>query len=162
MNNPLTFCARTTLSLKLDWWALPLRLMIGFGFMFHGYAKLSHGPEHFARILDALHLPAPVLLAWLTTITELAGGFAIMIGAFVPIAAIPLAFVLVVAILTVHLPNGFDGIKLMGIGPEGLKFGKPGMEADLMYLAGLIALAVGGESPLSLDRMLFRRFRDRS
>jgi len=162
MNSPLALYVRKASMLKLNWWGLPLRLMIGYGFMFHGYAKLSHGPEHFARILDALHMPAPIVLAWMTTITELAGGLAIMIGAFVPIVSIPLAFVLLVAMLTVHLPNGFDGIKLMGIGPDGLKFGKPGTETDLMYLAGLLALAIGGDSPLSFDRMLFRRYRERS
>jgi putative oxidoreductase len=162
MNSLIALYARKAPMLKFNWWGLPLRLMIGFGFMFHGYAKLSHGPEHFATILDALHMPAPILLAWLTTITELTGGLAIMAGAFVPVVAVPMAFVLLVALITVHLPNGFDGIKLMGIGPEGLKFGKPGMETDLMYLAGLVALAVGGDSPLSIDRMLFRRYRDRS
>ncbi len=33
---------------------LPLRLMIGFGFAAHGYAKLSKGPDGFAAILQTL------------------------------------------------------------------------------------------------------------
>lgn len=141
-----------------SWWALPLRMAIGFGFLFHGYAKLGHGPENFGKILAGLHMPVPDLLAWLSTLTELAGGLAILTGALVPLAAIPMAFVLLIAIVTVHLPNGFDGIKLMGFAPDGtLKVGKPGFETDLAYLAGLAALALGGDSPLSIDRLLRRR-----
>jgi len=34
-----------------DWALLPLRLIIGFGFAAHGYAKLNRGPENFAAIL---------------------------------------------------------------------------------------------------------------
>lgn len=46
----------------------------------------------------------------------------------------------------------------MGFAPDGtLKFGKPGFETDLAYLAGLAALALGGDSPLSVDRLLRRR-----
>jgi putative SOS response-associated peptidase YedK len=34
-----------------------------------------------------------------------------------------------------------------------LKFGESGIETDLAYLAGLVALALGGDSPLYHDRM---------
>lgn len=154
----MTSYARLLRPAQSNWWALPLRLAIGFGFLFHGYAKLSNGPGNFGKILAGLHMPFPDLLAWLSTLTELTGGVAILTGAFVPLAAVPMAFMLLVAIVTVHLPNGFDGIKLMGFGPDGaLKFGKPGYELDLAYLAGLAALALGGESPLSVDRLLRRR-----
>ena len=117
--------------------------------------KLNHGPDKFGHILAGLHMPVPDLLAWLTTVTELSGGLAILTGTLVPLAALPMAFVLLVAIVTVHLPNGFDGIKLMGFAPDGtLKFGKPGFETDLLYIAGLIALCIGGAGPLSVDARL--------
>jgi putative oxidoreductase len=45
------------------WWALPLRLIVGYGFMEHGWAKLARGPESFTGILHALGVPAPALLA---------------------------------------------------------------------------------------------------
>lgn len=153
-----TMYARFLRPAQAGWWALPLRALIGFGFLFHGYAKLSHGPDKFGHILAGLHMPVPALLAWVTTATELAGGLAVLTGTLVPIAVLPMAFVLLVAIVTVHLPNGFDSIKLMGFAPDGtLKFGKPGFETDLAYLAGLAALALGGDSPLSVDRLLRRR-----
>ena len=41
------------------WSALPLRLIVGYGFMAHGYAKLIHGPERFVAILHALAVPRP-------------------------------------------------------------------------------------------------------
>lgn len=74
------------------------------------------------------------------------------------IAAVPMAFVLLVAVVTVHLPNRFDGIRLMGFGPNGiLRFGKPGIETDLAYPSGLAALALGGDSLLNVDRLIRRR-----
>ena len=44
---------------------------------------------------------------------EIVGGLLILFGAFVPLAAAPMIIVLLVAIFTVHLPNGFRSIKLM-------------------------------------------------
>jgi hypothetical protein len=54
--------------------ALPLRLVVGCGFMAHGYAKLAKGPDHFISILAMLGVPAPQLMAWLTIGTELTVG----------------------------------------------------------------------------------------
>ena len=58
--------------------------------MEHGYAKLVKGPEAFASILHALGVPAPHLMTWLTILTELLGGFAILLGAFVPLVSVPM------------------------------------------------------------------------
>ncbi len=138
------------------WWPLPLRLMIGYGFMEHGWAKLARGPENFTNILAALHMPFPGLLAWLTILTELFGGLAVLAGALVPLASVPMAIVLLVAIFTVHLPNGFSSIKLETVSPHGAHFGQPGYETDLLYLAGLAALTLGGAGRWSLDNTLVR------
>ena len=62
----------------LGWTALPLRLAIGYGFVAHGWAKLSRGPDSFGQVLATLGVPLPDLAAWLTTIVELAGGAAVM------------------------------------------------------------------------------------
>ena len=59
--------------------------------------------------------------------------------------------VLLVAIVTVHLPNGFSSIKLVAYDGAGAHFGQPGYETDLLYLAALLALSFGGAGPLSLD-----------
>jgi putative oxidoreductase len=140
-----------------SWWALPLRLIVGFGFMQHGYAKLARGPEDFTAILHALGMPLADLLAWATILVELFGGFAVLAGLLVPLAAIPMAAVLLVAIVTVHLPNGFSSIKLLSVTATGAHFGQPGYETDLLYLAALAALVLGGSGPFALDRVLRRK-----
>jgi hypothetical protein len=48
-------------SLREAWYAIPLRLIVGYGFMEHGYAKLARGPDDFANILHALGMPAATL-----------------------------------------------------------------------------------------------------
>src|SRR6185437_10688559 len=144
MKSLLELCARPAAFLRKAWWALPLRLIVGYGFMEHGYAKLARGAENFTGILHALHMPAAPLLAWATILTELVGGLAVLTGAFVPLASVPMAIVLLVAILTVHLPYGFSSIKLLAITPAGVHFGQPGYETDLLYLACLAALVLGG------------------
>ena len=139
-----------------DWYAIPLRLIVGFGFMEHGYAKLARGPQAFADILHALGMPAPGVLAWATVGVELLGGLAVLVGMLIPLASIPMAVVLLVAIFTVHLPYGFSSIKLLSVTAAGAHFGQPGYETDLLYLAGLAALVVGGSGPLALDQLWLR------
>lgn len=140
-----------------QWAPIPLRLIVGYGFMEHGYAKLAKGPLAFAGILQALHVPAPHFMAWATILIELLGGFAVLVGAFVALASIPMAAVLLVAMFTVHLPYGFSSIRLMAITPSGAKFGPVGYECDLLYLACLAALVLGGAGRFSVDRYLSSR-----
>ena len=144
-------------SLRAAWYAIPLRLIVGYGFMEHGYAKLARGPDDFANILHALGMPAATLLSWATILVELLGGLAVIAGAFIPLASIPMAFVLLVAIFTVHLPYGFSSIKIQSVTAAGAHFGQPGYETDLLYLAGLAALVLGGSGPFALDRLRRRR-----
>ncbi|MDH7638296.1 DoxX family protein [Sphingomonas oryzagri] len=138
------------------WAALPLRLIVGFGFMQHGYAKLARGPEHFASVLQAMGMPFPHLLSDATIGVELIGGLFTLAGALMPITAIPMIVVLLVAIVTVHLPNGFSSIKLLSYDAAGAHFGQPGYETDLLYIAGIVALCIMGTGPLSVDRYLRR------
>jgi putative oxidoreductase len=127
--------------------------------MQHGFAKLGRGPEHFATILQALGTPAPHLMAWISILTELIGGLAIFLGAFVPLAAIPMAILLLVAIFTVHLRFGFSSIKLLAVTATGPQLGPPGYETNLLYLACLAALVLAGPGPLSIDELRASRRR---
>ena len=155
MKTLLCLCTRPAGSLRQGWWALPLRLIVGYGFMEHGYAKLARGAANFTGILHALHMPLAPLLAWATILTELIGGLAVLAGAFVPLVSVPMTIVLLVAILTVHLPYGFSSIKLLAVTPAGAHFGQPGYETDLLYVACLAALVLGGSGPFALDSLLF-------
>ena len=143
--------SQTTRDQVANWWPLALRLIVGFGFMAHGYAKLARGPANFTLILSALGVPAPAFMAWATILVELLGGAAILAGAFVLLASLPMIVILLVAIVSVHLPNGFSSIKPISVDAAGAHFGQPGYETDLLYLACLVALVLGGAGPLSLD-----------
>jgi putative oxidoreductase len=146
--------AISPLPVRAAWYAIPLRLIIGFGFMQHGYAKLARGPDDFINVLHAIGVPSPFWMGWATILVEILGGALIFLGALVPLATIPMAAVLLVAIFTVHLPNGFSSIKLQSFDAAGAHFGQPGYETDLLYLAGLIALCLGGAGPFSIDDWL--------
>ncbi len=140
-----------------QWGPVLLRLVVGYGFIMHGFAKAMRGPEKFATVLDTLGVPLPHVMAWLTTVVELIGGFAVLVGAFVPLAALPMAIVLLVALFTVHLPYGFFSVKMVEVSAGGIKFGTVGYELVLLYLAGLAALVLGGPGAFSVDRWRLRR-----
>jgi putative oxidoreductase len=144
------------------WSMLPLRLMVGYGFMEHGYAKLIHGPERFVTILHALAVPAPELMAWATILVELLGGLAVLLGAFIPLVSVPMAGVLLTAMFTAHLQYGFSAIKLQAVTAAGAQFGPPGYEVDLLYLACLAALVLSGSGPFSIGGFLTKRSRSNS
>jgi putative oxidoreductase len=144
--------------IEKKWALLPIRLMVGFGFVAHGYAKLGRGPDKFAVILGALGVPAPHLAAWVTSLLELVGGLGLMAGLAVVPLTVPLAVVMLTAMFGVHLRYGFSSIRLEALTPEGGKFGPIGVELNLLYLAGLLSLAIGGGGAASLDGVL-RRWR---
>ncbi len=140
-----------------DWARLPLRLMIGFGFAAHGYAKLSRGPENFAAILTTIGVPLPHLTAWVTSLLEFIGGVSVMAGAFVLPLSLPLAIVMLTAMFTVHFQYGFSSVVLKKVTASGAEFGPIGYELSLLYIAGLLTLALGGSGKLSADRCLSMR-----
>ncbi|HYQ18861.1 MAG TPA: DoxX family protein [Polyangiaceae bacterium] len=143
------------IKLFIKQWALvPLRLVVGFGFAFHGYAKLARGPERFAAILTSMGIPAPLLAAWSTTLLELVGGVCLMLGAFVTPLSLPLTVIMLTAMFGVHLQYGYSSIRLLSFGENGAQFGPVGYEISLLYIAALLTLAASGSTPWSVDRRL--------
>src|SRR6266849_7791683 len=98
-----------------------------------------------------------IRLAWATILTEVVGGLAVILGAFVTLVSLPMTAILLVAMFTVHLPYGFSSIKLMAVTPAGVQFGPPGFEVDLLYVACLAALVLSGPGPFAIDGILRRR-----
>jgi putative oxidoreductase len=139
------------------WQLVPLRLIVGFGFASHGYAKLSRGPDAFATILTALHVPQPHMMAWATSLLEFCGGIAVMAGAFVALLTVPLVVVMLTAIVSVHLQYGFSSVRLKAVTPAGAEFGPVGYELSLLYIVALASLALSGPGPWSVDRWLASR-----
>ena len=140
-----------------QWAPLPLRLIIGYGFLAHGWAKLSRGPDGFAKLLEQIGAPLPGVTAWVSTLTEILGGLAILAGALVAVVSVPLIVMMLVAMFTVHLRYGFSAINTSRLTADGPLFGPPGIEVNLLYIAGLLALILVGAGPFSIDRLLARR-----
>jgi putative oxidoreductase len=55
------------------------------------------------------------------------------------------------------LQYGFSSVKTIGLSKTGPHFGPPGYEINLLYIAGLLALAMSRPVPLSVDRWLEHR-----
>jgi putative oxidoreductase len=139
------------------WVPVPIRMVLGGGFMVHGWAKWSRGPAAFAELLKQAHVPLPLANAWLVTVLEIFGGLALLMGAFVTIVSVPLILSMLSAMFTVNIKYGFSAVNTIGLTPEGPKFGPPGYEINLLYIAGLVALILGGAGPLSIDALRSRR-----
>jgi putative oxidoreductase len=146
----------TYASVGRRWSAVPLRLIVGYGFLAHGYAKVVNGPEHFAASLHALGVPAPDAMAWTTIGFEFVGGLAVLLGAWIPLFTVPLAAILLVAAISVHWQYGFSSIKLRAVTAAGPQFGPPGYETDLLYLGALATLVLGGAGPWCIDELIRR------
>ncbi len=98
--------------------------------------------------------------AWGSVFMELLGGAGILAGFFVADVSVPLIVMMLVAMFTVHLRYGFSAINTIGLTVDGPQFGPPGYEINLLYIAGLLALILGGAGPLSIDGLLTPRKRD--
>src|SRR5260370_6989882 len=107
-----------TFDSRLARWApIPLRLIVGYGFMEHGFAKLARGPEAFANILHAIGVPGSHVMAWSTILTEVLGGLAVLLGAFVALVALPMAALLAVAGVARRLPFSFTSLNPLSAPP---------------------------------------------
>jgi hypothetical protein len=74
--------------------------------------------------------------------------------------SVPLIVMMLVAMFTVHLRYGFSAINTIGLTADGPQFSPPGYEVNLLYIAGLLALILGGAGPLAIDGLLTPRKRD--
>jgi putative oxidoreductase len=139
------------------WSLVPIRLVVGYGFLAHGLAKLNRGPEKFGRLLEVVGAPYPVPTAWMVTAIEIGGGLAILARAFVLLASVPLMATMLVALGTVHWRYGFSAVNTIGVRPSGPIFGPPGYEVNLLYIAALLTLGLAGASAVSVDGWRARR-----
>jgi putative oxidoreductase len=144
------------INLPCRWTLLPLRLLVGTGFLVHGLAKWNRGPAKFGLLLQYGGVPFPFQTAWLITCLEVFGGAAVLAGLFVTIVSIPLIISMLGAIFTVQGRFGFSSVNTIGVTPSGPLFGPPGYEINLLYIAGLLALAFSGPTALSVDRVIAR------
>jgi putative oxidoreductase len=122
------------------------RLTVGLVFIGTGWGKL-HSLGDVTDFFASLHIPAPGFNARLAATTELFGGILVLVGLGTRLATLPLAFTMVVAILTAKRTDITGLTALVGFD-------------EWAYLVFFIWLAVAGAGPLSLDNLV-SRFRGR-
>lgn len=113
-----------------------VRIVFGITFLFHGLDKFQSGLGNIAEHFASLGLPG--FLAYVIAVIEFIGGIAMIIGIGTRFVSILFACVMLGAIFTVKLPEGFVG----------------GFELDVILLAISIHLAISGSSFLSLEQAI--------
>ncbi|MET9225098.1 DoxX family protein [Lentzea sp. NPDC003310] len=139
---------------KFGWTAGPdigllgLRAVLGGIFLLHGLQKvfgLFGGPgiNGFAQSLEKMGYRESVVLAWVTGITELAGGGLLVLGLFTPLAAAGLLAVMA-NVIALQYKGGF-------FGPNGVE-----LELALAGMAFAALFAGPGRAALDYNRSWFR------
>ena len=77
-----------------------------------------------------------------------------MAGAFVVPLSLPLAVIMLTAMCSVHFQYGFSSVRLKAVTASGTEFGPISMRSNLLSIAGLLTLALGGPGRLSVDHCL--------
>jgi putative oxidoreductase len=128
-----------------------LRLLLGLVFFPHGMQKLLgwFGGPGFSGMMDMFttKMGIPAVFAFLAIMAEGLGSLGLITGLLTRVAAFGIAVNMVVAVLMVHLPNGFF-MNWMG-NQKG-----EGFEYHLLVIAIGIALMIKGGGRWSLDRVI--------
>ena len=117
------------------------RLGVAYGFYEPAMQKWSD-ISSVASWFSSIGIPLPTLNAYMAASTELLGVVLLVLGLFTRLISVPLMFVMIVAIMTVHLSHGFAA-------------GDNGFEIPLYYMLFLALFASYGAGKISLDHLLF-------
>ncbi|MDX1641720.1 MAG: DoxX family protein [Balneolaceae bacterium] len=118
---------------------LLLRLGIGIIFIVAGWGKLT-GIEGVQGFFGDIGIPLPGIMAWVVAIVEFFGGIMVVLGAYAKIPYLLLAIIMVVAIFTVKIDQGFGATRL-----------------ELMLLLASLALFLTGSGQHSVDHKMATR-----
>lgn len=126
-----------------------LRVVVGVIFLAHGWQKIfQFGFAGVSGGFAQMGIPLPHIAGPFVALLEFVGGIALILGVLTPVVSALFTISMLVAILVVHLENGF--------------FLPGGIEFALMMMAGSLALVLGGAGAYSVDRALVRRGRSGS
>jgi putative oxidoreductase len=143
---------RKLLTTSDDWTLTLMRLVLGVIFFAHGAQKMLgwFGGNGFSGTMGFFtHSGIPAPLAFLAIAAEFFGGMGLVVGLLSRVAALGIVVNMVVAVLTVHLPNG------LFMNWTGAQKGE-GFEYHLLAIAIGIAILVRGGGAVSMDRALSR------
>ena len=127
-----------TFASKLDSIALlGIRLVLAYGFYKPATMKWND-INAIGSWFESMGYPFPYLNAYLAGVTEVAGVVLLVLGLGTRLISVPLIFVMLVAIFTVHIGNGFEA-------------GNNGFEIPLYYMLMLFGLVVYGGGKYSFD-----------
>lgn len=120
--------------------------MVGLTLAAHGAQKLfgwwgGPGMAGWTAAMERMRIRPARAWAWISVLAELVGGLLFALGLLTPLGAFAIVGSMLVAIATVHWPNGFWN-------------GKRGYEFNLVIVASAIAIALTGPGALSLDALL--------
>src|SRR3954447_20084716 len=119
------------------------RLTVGAVFIGTGWGKL-HNSDETVESFPSRHIPAAAFQARLAAGTEFFGGILVLLGLGARLASLPLAFTMVVAILTAKRAELAGLTTLLGF-------------EEWSYLVFFVWIALAGPGPLSLDALIARR-----
>lgn len=119
------------------------RVLVAYGFLDPALNKWND-IDSVALWFESLGIPFPVLNTYMAATTELLGVVLLTLGLFTRYISLPLIIVMIVAIVTVHLPNGFSA-------------GDNGFEIPLYYMVFLLLFASHGAGKFSLDNLFFKK-----
>ena len=123
------------------------RLTVGLVFIGTGWGKLHTLPD-VTDYFSSLGIPMPGLNARIAAGTEFFGGILVLVGLATRIAVLPMAFTMVIAILTAKRGDIHGLTDLVGF-------------EEWSYLVFFVWLAVAGAGPLSLDHLVGKKLRPR-
>lgn len=117
------------------------RFLVAYGFYEPAMMKWSD-MKSVAEWFGSMGIPFPTLNAYMAASTEITGVVLLTLGLFTRLISIPLIVIMIVAIVTVHIDNGFSA-------------GNNGFEIPLYYMSFLVLFFSHGAGKFSLDRMIF-------
>ena len=117
------------------------RLAIAYGFYEPAMMKWKDIGS-VAEWFGSMGIPFPTLNAYMAASTEILGVVLLTLGLLTRAISIPLIIIMIVAIVTVHLPNGFSA-------------GNNGFEIPFYYMLFLLTFLSHGAGKFSLDRLIF-------
>lgn len=121
---------------------LMARWLIAYGFAVPALAKINN-LEGTIVWFEQIHIPFPVLAAYLVSSVETLGIVLLVLGLFTRYISILLSCVMLGAILFVHLQHGFS-------------VANNGFEIPLYYFLFLMIFSSYGAGKYSLDHLLFK------